>query len=56
MFLSCKDNVVEQGVMVDLQGNKPIIIRLGLDSDAISGILKDLYGPAGYTIDHGAYP
>lgn len=50
------DEVSEQGVMVDLCSSKPVVIRLGLYSDVIINILRELYGPSGYSVCHGSYP
>lgn len=46
----------EQGVMVDLRSDRPVVIRKGLHLEKITDILTRVYGEGNWEIKHGAHP
>lgn len=46
----------EQGVMINLLGDQPEIIRRGVDFELLKSLLEDVVGPDGYLCNHGNYP
>jgi hypothetical protein len=46
----------EQGVMVSLLTDKPVVIRKGLKLSLITDLLTEIYGADGWEMKHGSHP